>query len=419
MRRTRGNPPTTVQYSISSLSARLSVLVEIGRGHKYSKVISGDADARDYRGYRRLSPHDPLADSEHQTGSYGEILQSRISIPMPINGFPPELLLSSQIEPYVLVTCLFFFLNLLPIHHHVTLVLRQRAQHRTAGICTRPSLGSKFSTQNGFLELGPQKILGIERDLSEILQAIRVIRNTYIPVNRLPAEILSRVLEYRTREGDLIAATHVCRFWRSVLVSSPSLWGCFRFKSSYDVDRTLMYLERSKSASIDVRLNTNSSRELEVLQYLTPHISRTRSFTIEGTSGVHAAAFILFCNPFPSLEHLEIPSREGSVRLPDSFLGQQAPSLCTVSFRGICPTFESPFPFPNLTEFHLHLPGDSSPFRMSSLFRFFSGCSRLQNICINISSKMLQDNSLDHVISLESLVELDYTYNTAGRISPT
>ena len=261
------------------------------------------------------------------------------------------------------------------------------------------------------------QIFGIERDLSEILQATRAIRNAYIPVNELPPEILSKVLEYHTSERDLVAATHVCQYWRSTLISSPSLWGCFRLKSYHDIDRTVTYLERSKSAPIDVSMDMDSLQNLEALQYFTPHIARTRTFNIVGLHADVLAASLLFCNPTPSLQHLEMSVYGGPVRLPNNFLGQQAPSLRSVSFSGVYPTLESTFPLPDLAEFSLYLRGDAGPFHMSALFRCFSCCPRLQKICISASNVILQ-GGLDEVISLESLEELDYACDPAGRILP-
>ena len=261
------------------------------------------------------------------------------------------------------------------------------------------------------------QIFGIERDLSEILQATRAIRNTYIPVNGLPPEILSGVLEYRTGERDLVAATHVCQYWRSTLTSSPPLWDCFRLQSYHDVDRTVTYLERSKSALIDVSMDMDSPENLKALQYFAPHIARTRSFIIGGLRADVLAASLLFCNPTPSLQHLEMSAYGGLVRLPDNFLGQQAPSLRSVSFSGIYPALEPIFPLPDLAEFSLYLQGDAGPFHMSALFRCFSCCPRLQKIYISASNVILQ-GGLDEVISLESLEELDYACDRAGQILP-
>ena len=251
------------------------------------------------------------------------------------------------------------------------------------------------------------------------MQTTRTIRNTFVPVNRLPPEILSRILEYRARERDLVVATQVCWYWRSTLVSRPSLWTCFQFQkgSRHDIDRTLTYLERSKSAPIDVSIENNWERHLDVLEHLAPHIARTRSLVIRTRNDTHTVS-LLFCDPAPLLQHLEFCNTSEVVgNIPDNFLGQRAPSLRSVNFVHICPTFESIFPLPNLTEFHLSL-GRATPFRVGALFRFLSESPLLQKIQINVHNRSVQDVSLDKVISLESLVELDCGCNRTGQIIP-
>lgn len=238
-----------------------------------------------------------------------------------------------------------------------------------------------------------------------------------VPVNRLPPEILSRILENRTRERDLVVATHVCQYWRSTLISAPPLWGCFQFRSGHDLDRTLTYLERSKSASIDVAIDLRLSPDREVFKHLAPHLARTRSLIMQGSHGIHAAS-LLFCNPAPSLQLLNIRSRQGFAPLPENFLGQQAPSLNLVNLTGICPTFESPFPLPNLVGFNLHLPKGTGLFRVEAMFRFLSGCPRLRKVQIDIPDKTLQGIAQGQVFSLESLVELGYAHNPGGRVLP-
>jgi hypothetical protein len=261
------------------------------------------------------------------------------------------------------------------------------------------------------------QIYGIELDLSEVLQAIRVIRNTPVPVNRLPPEILSKVFEYRTSEQDLVAATHVCRHWRFILISNPSLWSCFRLESSHDLGRTPTCLERSKSVPIDVNVNIDILRDPEVLAHFAPHIARTRSLIIHGSHGVHAAS-LHFCNPAPSLQHLEISSQKGISHLPGNFLGHQTPSLRSVTFRGVFPAFETFSPLPCLTEFYLYLSGGTDPLPMSALFRFLSDSPLLQKICITTPRRTTQDISLDQIISLDSLVALDYSQSSGSQVLP-
>lgn len=129
---------------------------------------------------------------------------------------------------------------------------------------------------------------------------------------------------------------------------------------------------------------------------------------MQGSHGIHAAT-LLFCNPAPSLQRLDIPFREGFAPLPENFLGHQAPSLSSVIFHGICPTFEYPFPLPNLVEFGLRLPGIMGLFRVDALFRFLSGCPRLQRVWIDVSDETSQSIAQGQLISLESLVELEFS----------
>ena len=229
---------------------------------------------------------------------------------------------------------------------------------------------------------------------------------------------MSRIFEYRTCERDLITATHVCRDLRSALISSSILWTRLRFRSDRDLDRTLTYLERSRSAPIDVSVDVDLWRDPEVLNYLVPHIARTRSLAVQNPDGSRTS--ILFCKPAPSLQHLEIRGSESFVYLPDNFLGQQVPSLRSVIFSGFFPTFKSPLP--NLTEFSLHMSESPDPSRMSALFRFFSDCPLLSKIRITApSSQIVQDISPNpnQTVSLESLVELEYaTVNSSDQILP-
>jgi len=247
----------------------------------------------------------------------------------------------------------------------------------------------------------------------------RTIKNTLVPVNRFPPEILFRILEYRTRECDLVAATQVCRYWRSNLISGPSLWTYFQFqdKSRHNIDRTLTYLERSKSAPINVSIHSSSEQNLDVLKPLTPHIARMRSLVFQVSHDIYTASR-LFCNPAPLLQHLEIRTSEGVVHLPDNFLGQRAPSLRSVNFYRTCPRLEFLFPLPNLTEFHLSLVDDTTPFRVGAPFQFLSESPLLQKISVDVHDRIVQDVSLDKVISLESLVDLDCGCNCAGQLLP-
>ena len=169
-----------------------------------------------------------------------------------------------------------------------------------------------------------------------------------------------------------------------------------------DADRTLTYLERSKSAPIYVTININPPATDEALRYLAPHISRMRSCLINGTDKDAHAFFSHFRNLSPLLRHLEIRT------------SQYPPTLPTSS-SGLSLTPESPFP--NLTEFTLSRQGGAGSFRLNTVFQIVSCSPQLRRIRISTYG-MLQETPPDQIITLESLEELDYTCRPADRILP-
>ena len=236
--------------------------------------------------------------------------------------------------------------------------------------------------------------------------------NISVPINKLPPEILSRILEHRTHERTLIIATHVCQYWRSTLIFNPSLWTCFHFVTQPDVARTLAYLERSRSAPIDVSISTGSPQGVKALRHLAPHASRMRFCLINGSDADAQAVFSLFHNPSPFLQCLGIYSYEYPPFIPDD-------SHWFDSFSGVSPMPpESPFPLPNLIDFTLYRQGGPGSFRLNTVFRFLSYSPRLQKLRISTTGGTLQEITLDRVVTLESLVELDYTCRPADRILP-
>lgn len=128
----------------------------------------------------------------------------------------------------------------------------------------------------------------------------------------------------------------------------------------------------------------------DMLRCFAPHISRTRSFFVEGFSDVHTVSYLLLCSPVHAL---------------DNILGRQTPSLRFVTFFGISLASLST---PNLTELNLILYPSADPIHISLLFRLFSSCPRLQELLFKINCRLVQDVSLDHVILLDSLEKLEH-----------
>ena len=103
----------------------------------------------------------------------------------------------------------------------------------------------------------------LAQDAFDVLRLIRSWSNSLAPINRIPPEILSLLPDFWDKDykdQGKIGLTHVCRAWREIFTSRPSLWVDF---NCADVDKTRVYFERSKTSSINV--------SLEIADDLSPH----------------------------------------------------------------------------------------------------------------------------------------------------
>ena len=99
----------------------------------------------------------------------------------------------------------------------------------------------------------------LETKARDVLRSILSLRNTLQPVNRLPSEILSHIarhvhaLDWINRGArPIFTLTHVCRYWRESIVSTPENWTLISDTCSEDL--VALSLERAKAAPLDIFL---------------------------------------------------------------------------------------------------------------------------------------------------------------------
>ena len=125
------------------------------------------------------------------------------------------------------------------------------------------------------------KVDALEQEAFEVLRVVRAIKNTFAPINRIPPEILSLIPDYYEEDEDVksntdensIVLTHVCRRWRAIFTSRPSLWTQLDFTN---VDKTSTCIERSKSSLLNLHLRPSKVVD-KAFSLLTPHFHRLRS----------------------------------------------------------------------------------------------------------------------------------------------
>ena len=142
-----------------------------------------------------------------------------------------------------------------------------------------------------------------------MLKLIPSLRNMLQPVNRLPPEILCRVVRFvpdkKAKDTkSIIPLTHVCRYWRESIVSAAGLW---TLVSSESTDLTALCLGRSKAAPLEVYLDLRT-RDREFFNLLLPRIHNTGSLSVHGFSYIEELTRALpnFPRSTPNLQSLTL-----------------------------------------------------------------------------------------------------------------
>ena len=100
-------------------------------------------------------------------------------------------------------------------------------------------------------------------------------------INDLPPEILTEIFRYiwgfwvpegpdQSVEWHLSPLTWVCRHWRGVALSDPTLWNTIWFRDIPNFEMSFTYLERSVNAPLSIRISDTHARpfSLAEMQYL-------------------------------------------------------------------------------------------------------------------------------------------------------
>jgi hypothetical protein len=128
------------------------------------------------------------------------------------------------------------------------------------------------------------QVLTIEEDLLTALYAIRSIRNTLAPINKLHPELLVLITSSfddpfgRTTDcADMqFFCAMVCRRWRNILLAFPGIWSSVDTTNSRHMK---LYLTRSKKTPLHVNYGSTTAPGI-FEQYIIPERHRLRSFSI-------------------------------------------------------------------------------------------------------------------------------------------
>jgi len=196
------------------------------------------------------------------------------------------------------------------------------------------------------------------------------LRNALGPLNKLPREIISSIVQFVPDDQvsdhirQIIPLTHVSRYWRKIIISTPDHWTTISAQSGRKLVE--LSLERAVAAPLDIHLDMDQFRQNDwIVDLLRPKVQNTGSLTVHSPSrGAEdvTTAFPNFPQSMPNLRSLEIITGGGPEwdRSVDPF-GSLACSLRCLTLVNI-PLYPSFLNLGTLTtlslddhKFHLHL----------------------------------------------------------------
>ena len=171
----------------------------------------------------------------------------------------------------------------------------------------------------------------LEHEVLEVLSLVRCTKNTFLSVNKIPPEVFSLVAHHCDTDEDLITLTHVCRRWRVILVSCPSLWTNLGCKA---IDKTRVYLERSKASPLKISLEDFQPLG-DAFLLLLPHLGRLGSLSLFGTRSNFLELTKHLGSPAPLLKNLKLVVIADEPVLQDTVFDGDLSSLHRLHLDGV------------------------------------------------------------------------------------
>ena len=241
----------------------------------------------------------------------------------------------------------------------------------------------------------------LERDALDVLCLVRSVKNSFAPISRIPPEVFPLIPDYYGGGGKgdeaLIVLTHVCRGWRDVLISRPSLWTRLDFEN---VDKTHTYIQRSQNSPLELYLGKYEVAN-DAFALVIPHIRRTKSLTIRG-NGLPSALTHFLCHA-PSLEKLDINiCTVTEPVLDDALFNGDLSSLRVLRLENVVTNL----PWKNLTNLRTINISSFQRFETTQVLDFLGSAPLLHSVLLWYSIPHSSDASPGRMVTLRHLRHL-------------
>ena len=238
------------------------------------------------------------------------------------------------------------------------------------------------------------KVSQFDRDASATLATIREWKNSLVPVNRIPVDILSLVPTHLNRQGDRFRASFVCRHWRRTFVQYGELWTQLFLSKGEAYTKTL--LSRAKGSALDIIVGSVGSAS--TLTLLSSRCKRIRSLNLTRTSCIEGFSQAA-PGPYPLLRTLVIDAVDD----PD---------------HSESPLLPPPLAFPNLVSFDFQATVPDL-FIVSQLLDFLESSPRLEAVRLKIIGEPFIENiPQERVVILPNVERFNLTVSDGGPSYP-
>jgi len=183
--------------------------------------------------------------------------------------------------------------------------------------------------------------------------------------------------------------THVCRSWRNILCSTPSLWTQLDFSVSTRSRQAIGFLRRSGNLPLNIYQHLENRDHVEPFCSTTHHnLSRLRQLELISCLDDFESLSTRLSGSAPVLEHLWVandPSfTDYEVKFPSTIFGGRLPKLTSLTL-WLFRTDLRGFNFPSLTRFDFMTGAKTS---VRNLTSFFERCPSLEFIQICLDPSM-------------------------------
>ena len=234
------------------------------------------------------------------------------------------------------------------------------------------------------------------------------------PVNRLPPEViaLSATFVSLTDPRPVVSLTHVCRYWRKAIASSPRNWASI---SSEWKQLVPLCLERVGVVplTVDITVPDISGDDI-FLQALLPHASKISQLSLTRYSSIETVVDTLpgfFTSPMPDLTSLKL---EQTGRPTESFPSDETPPPPLFQYASKLkslhltrtPLYPSLISISSLVD--LKLVGYTTPFQFRKFIEFLRTNRDLELIVLDIQFAEVPRKPSARTVSLPRLRQLSF-----------